>query len=145
MLNESWVWLSVIAYVFFSSRFMIRYYNVDETTAPIVMCFLLGCIALVHGAWFMYTHYKRHIGSGRLFDLKQSIVLFVVALTWYIANIFYIKAMLLSPNSGYVHAFAVIQVMIVFLLSVWLLKDRPSPRKILGMVLAMVAIVLLSL
>jgi uncharacterized membrane protein len=52
--------------------------------------------------------------------------------------------MLLSPNSGYVHSFAVIQVLIVFLLSVWLLHDKPSYTKILGMIFAMIGIVLLS-
>jgi uncharacterized membrane protein len=144
MFHESWVWLSVIAYIFFSSRFLIKYYNVDEMTAPIVMCFLLGVIAFAHGIWHITMNCKNN-DYGRLFETKQIMVLFFVALTWYIANIFYIQAMLSSPNSGYVHAFAVIQVLIVFLLSVWLLHDEPSYTKILGMIFAMIGIVLLSI
>jgi uncharacterized membrane protein len=130
---ESWVWLSIIAYVFFSSRFLIKYYNVDEMTATIVMCFLLSVIAFAHGIWHITVNCKNN-DYGRLFETKQ-------VLTWYIA----LQAMLSSPNSGYVHAFAVIQVLIVFLLSVWLLHDKPTYTKILGMIFAMIGIVLLSI
>lgn len=141
MFGDTWVLFSIVAYVLFSSRFLIRYYNVDEETAPLVMCFLLGVIACVHAIWYMYTH---PTNLGRLFDGEQAIVLFVVAFTWYLANILYVRAMLLSPNSGYVHAFAVIQVLIVFLLSVYLLNDRPDAKKVMGMIFAMIGIVLLS-
>ena len=142
MVLESWVVLSLIAYTFFSTRFLIKYFNVDENTAPMVMCLLLGIIALMH---CLYSCVWEPGNMKKLFDKKQAFVLFVVALTWYIANIYYIKAMLLSPNSGYVHAFAVVQVMIVFFLSVWLLGDKPKPTKVLGMILAMIAIVMMSI
>lgn len=142
MFHENWVLLSIVAYILFSSRFLIRYYNVDDMTAPIIMCFFLGVIAVAHSVWYMYTHSR---DFGRLFEFEQCSVLFFVAFTWYLANILYIKAMLLSSNSGYVHAFAVIQVLIVFLLSVYLLQDKPTYTKMLGMLFAMIGIILLSI
>lgn len=96
-------------------------------TAPIVMCFLLGLIAFVHGIWHITVNCKNN-NYGRLFDTEQA---HMVHCKYFLYPSYVVKSQF---------RLCACICCIVFLFSVWLLHDKPSYTKILGMIFAMIHI-----
>ena len=137
-----WLIYALLAMVFFSVMVLIFKKLTIKGVQPSLMLFLLFiCAALFYGLHVLVFSVK----DRAAITPSVMTLIFLAALLSYAGNLFQIKSIEASPNPGFTIGIVSLQAVFIAIGSVLLFNSSFSSIKILGIVLAVIALVLLGI
>ena len=89
--------------------------------------------------------YNFATGSSFKADYKFFLILLIAVVAGVFANIYNVKAIHASPNPGYASAIVAVNAILVAIIAVFLFHSKLTLIKMLGVVLAVIGVILISL
>ena len=133
-----WVYLSIIHSIIIALLILfIRYDNTPYIMFPLIITIIQGILSLAYFIFYYNEHFTTAF-SNPVYYIYSVIALFVNVLGYYI-----IKT---CPNPAYFRAFVSLQIIILFLATIYITKKyNISTQSMIGILCGCAAIILISL
>ncbi len=135
-----WLTYAIVSMIFFAGMILlfkkVLTFNVKPASLMLFISIFLVFFYLIH---VIITKTPTKVGNSTL------ILIFAAAFLSYVANILYTKSIAIAPNPGYSAAIVSLQLVLIAVASFFLFKSELTVTKGVGIILAIIAGILLSI
>jgi hypothetical protein len=135
----NWIYISLLHSILVVGLILfIRYDNTPQFIFPIVVNIIAGSMSLAYFMFYYREHFTTEFANPKYY-IYAFIFLFISILAYYIIKI--------CPNPAYFRLFATLEIILLFLITVYIHKDyfNVSIQSIAGLLFGCLAIILITL